>query len=196
MVPQRHDQSKIGLLGGSFNPAHEGHREISLAAMKALDLDAVWWLVSPGNPLKDPSQYAPYEERLTRARRVADHSSIVVSNFEQRRNLQYTVDTLQALIDLWPDMRFVWVMGADSLETFHLWKDWRQIFSLAPIAVFNRPGHEQAAEESEAARDFAAFRLDGAAAKDLAGSEPPAWSYFGTTNNPASSTALRENRSS
>jgi len=191
MIPQRHTHSKIGLLGGSFNPAHEGHREISRAAIKELGLDAVWWLVSPGNPLKDPAGYAPYEQRLARARAVAGDPLIVVSDFETRKGLQYTVDTLEALASLWPDMRFVWIMGADSLETFHSWKDWRRIFLLAPVAVFSRPGHEKAAEECPAAQEFAAFRLDGPPAAALAEAEPPAWSYFPGTANPLSSTRLR-----
>lgn len=191
MIPQRHNQSKIGLLGGSFNPAHEGHREISQAAIKALGLDAVWWLVSPGNPLKDPADYAPYEQRLAKARAVANHPLIVVSDFEDRKGLQYTADTLDALTATWPDMRFVWLMGADSLETFHNWKDWRRIFALAPIAVFARPGHDKAAEESPAAKEFALFRLEGESARSLAEAEPPAWGFFTETANPVSSTLLR-----
>jgi nicotinate-nucleotide adenylyltransferase len=195
MIPQRHTQSKIGLLGGSFNPAHEGHREISLAAVGELGLDAVWWLVSPGNPLKAPEDYAPYELRLAKARTVADHPLIVVSDFENRKNLQYTVDTLEALVSLWPDIEFVWLMGADSLETFDRWKDWRRIFNLAPIAVFSRPGHENAAEQSPAAMEFAAFRLAGPAARRLADAEPPAWAYFSGPANPISSTRLRARES-
>lgn len=191
MIPQRHDHSAIGLLGGSFNPAHEGHREISLAALKALGLDAVWWLVTPGNPLKAPGDYAPYDERLADARRVADHPRIVVSDFEARKGIQYTVDTLTTLHALWPQMHFLWLMGADSLETFHLWKDWRKIFTLAPIAVFSRPGHDGAAEASQAALEFQAFRLDHRDAAALTRAEPPAWAYFPDTDNPASSSALR-----
>lgn len=194
MVPPRHNTSLIGLLGGSFNPAHEGHREISIAAIERLGLDAVWWLVSPGNPLKETASYAPYEQRLAEARAIADHPLIVVSDFERRKHLQYTVDTIETLIALWPQMRFIWLMGADSLECFHHWKDWRRIFALAPIAVFNRPGHETAAEESPAAREFAAFRLEGAGAVTLVDAEPPAWAFFADTANPASSTRLRARR--
>ena len=191
MIPQRHDRSAVGLLGGSFNPAHEGHREISLKALERLGLDAVWWLATPGNPLKDAAGYAPYEERLRVARRVAAHPRIVVSDFEQRRGLQYTVDTIGMLRALWPQMRFVWLMGADSLAGFHLWKDWRSIFSLTPIAVFARPDFETAAMDSRAARTFAAFRIDASRAESLADEEPPAWIYFEDTANPASSTEIR-----
>lgn len=194
MTPRRHDRSAVGLLGGSFNPAHEGHREISLKALERLDLDAVWWLATPGNPLKDPGAYAPYEERLRLARRVASHPRIVVSNFEERKGLQYTVDTVGMLQALWPQMRFVWIMGADSLASLHLWKDWRAIFSLVPIAVFARPGFETAAADSDAARSFAAFRIDPSRAESLADAEPPAWIYFQDTANPASSTEIRSRR--
>jgi nicotinate-nucleotide adenylyltransferase len=190
MIPQRHDDSRIGLLGGSFNPPHDGHREISLAAIERLKLDAVWWLVSPGNPLKDPGAYAPYEERLALARRVSSHPRIVVSDFENRKNLQYTVDTLATLEALWPQLRFVWLMGADALLEFGRWKDWRAIFAMVPIAIFARPG-SAAPLKSEAARAFAPFRIDPEDAGDLAGAEPPAWVYFQDTRNPASSTALR-----
>jgi nicotinate-nucleotide adenylyltransferase len=190
-VPQRHAQSRIGLLGGSFNPAHAGHREISLYALDRLGLDSVWWLVSPGNPLKDESAYAPYAQRLAEARRVAAHPAIVVSNFEERRALRYTVDTLDALAELWPQIRFVWLMGADSFAETHRWKEWRRLFTLAPVAVFSRPGYEAAALQSEAARAFAAFRHDESTARALCDEEPPAWVFFPQTANPLSSTALR-----
>ena len=195
MIPQRHDHSAVGLLGGSFNPAHEGHREISLLALKRLRLDAVWWLVTPANPLKEKGAYAPYEERLKQARRVADHPRIVVSNFEERKGLQYTVDTIEMLQELWPQMRFVWLMGADSLATFDQWKDWRRIFSLLPIAVFARPGYDSAAAECEAARTFSAFRADNAEGARLAHAEPPVWTLYSETANPASSTELRRSAS-
>lgn len=191
-VPQRHATARIGLLGGSFNPAHAGHREISLAALDWLGLEAVWWLVSPGNPLKDQGSYMPYAERLWRARRVADHPRIVISNFEERRGLQYTADTLGALIDLWPQLRFVWLMGADSLEGFHQWKDWRKIAALAPFAVFSRPGHERAAEDSAAARELALFRLEESEGARLADADPPAWAFCTRTANPLSATSLRK----
>lgn len=191
MIPPRHAASRIGLLGGSFNPAHEGHREISLLALKRLALDAVWWLLSPGNPLKDAAGYAPYDERLRTARRVADHPRIIVSNFEERKGLQYTVDTLETLRALWPQIDFVWLMGADSLASFHRWRDWKKIAGLAPIAVFNRPGFETAWKTAPAADELAAFRHQEEAAADLARLEPPAWVFIAESQNPQSSTALR-----
>lgn len=196
MIPSRHDTSRIGLLGGSFNPAHDGHREISLEAIRLLGLDAVWWLVTPGNPLKEGGDYdyAPYPQRLADARRVASHPRIIVSNFEDRKNLQYTVDTLEALADLWPQIHFVWLMGADSLAGFHRWKNWRRIASLAPIAVFSRPGHEAAALSSEAARELALFRAPTGRAAEIVGAAPPAWTFIETTKNPASATEIRARR--
>ncbi len=191
MIPQRHDTSRVGLLGGSFNPAHEGHREISLLALKRLELDAVWWLVSPGNPLKDVSDYAPYHERLQIARRIANHPRIIISNFEERKGLQYTVDTLAALRELWPQIDFVWLMGADSLAGFHRWREWRKIAALAPFAVFNRPGSENAFRSAPAAEELAPFRLDAGDAARLASAEPPAWIFFAEPENSQSSTAIR-----
>lgn len=182
---------RIGLLGGSFNPPHEGHREVSLAALKRLGLDAVWWLVTPGNPLKDPDVYAPFEDRLRRARKFADHPDIVVSDFENRHSLQYTVDTLDRLTSLNPNVQFVWLMGADSLANFDKWKDWRRIAELVPIAVFGRPGYGEDAADSEAAKTLAAFRIDENNPEKLIGAEPPVWIYFSDTANPASSTAIR-----
>lgn len=191
MIPQRHDTSRVGLLGGSFNPAHEGHREISLLALKRLQLDAVWWLVSPGNPLKDAADYAPYEERLRTARKLSDHPRIIVSNFEERKGLQYTVDTLETLRALWPQIDFVWLMGADSLASFHRWRDWKKIASLAPIAIFNRPGYETAWRTAPAAQELAAFRLEENDAAGLSGAEPPAWLFIAEPQNAQSSTAIR-----
>jgi nicotinate-nucleotide adenylyltransferase len=191
-VPARHAKTRIGLLGGSFNPAHEGHREITLEALKLFDLDVVWWLVTPGNPLKDADTYAPYPERLAAARRVANHHRIIVSNFEDRKNLQYTVDTLSLIRDLWPDAGFLWLMGADSLAGFHNWRDWRRIAELAPMAVFSRPGFEDAHKTSVAGRDLSAFRIPPTDARALFDTDPPVWTFVSSTANPQSSTAIRK----
>ena len=192
ILPEDKTQPRqIGLLGGSFNPAHEGHREISIAALERLALDAVWWLVSPGNPLKDPEDYAPYDERLAYSRNVADHPNIIISDFERRHQLQYTVDTLNALKGAYEDVRFVWIMGADSLAGFHKWRDWRVIADSVPIAVFSRPGSEDASARSEAAIALSDFQRPPADAKLLAASPAPAWIFFTETANPISSTKLR-----
>ncbi len=183
---------RLGLLGGSFNPPHTGHREISLAALERLNLDVVWWLVTPGNPLKDSTVYAPFDERLRRARAFADHCDIVVSDFERRHNLQYTVDTIERLQLLNPTVQFIWLMGADSLASFDQWKDWKRISELVSIAVFNRPGYTQNALDSAAATALKAFRIDELEPELLLESEPPAWIYFSDTDNSMSSTALRD----
>jgi dimethylhistidine N-methyltransferase/nicotinate (nicotinamide) nucleotide adenylyltransferase len=190
-LPHETERRRIGLLGGSFNPPHQGHREISLAALERLGLDAVWWLVTPGNPLKDPGVYADYDDRLRLARMVAHHPDIVVSDFERRRELTYTTETLDALQALNPHTAFIWLMGADGLENFHRWKDWRHIAQAVPVAVFNRPGHHDAALASEAARALSAFRLGEDDAMGLADAVPPAWVFFADTKNPTSSTAIR-----
>lgn len=189
-VHDRTSPRRIGLLGGSFNPAHGGHREISLAALDRLRLDAVWWLVTPGNPLKDPADYAAYEDRLHRARMVADHEDIVVSDFEKRRGLQYTVDTLEQIRDANPSALFAWLMGADSLAGFHRWKGWRRIVEIAPIAVFNRPGYGEDALAGEAGETLAPFRLNNER-DDLLTADPPAWVFFDDLDNELSSTAIR-----
>ncbi len=131
-----------GLLGGSFNPAHKGHRQISLGALKALGLDEIWWLVSPGNPLKERAGMAPLPRRIASARRAAARAPIRVTAIEQALETRYTIDTLRALVRLYPDRRFVWLMGADNLAQFHLWRDWRRIARIVPIAVVARPGYD------------------------------------------------------
>ena len=134
-----------GLLGGSFNPAHGGHRRISLFAIAALGLDEVWWLVSPGNPLKPREDMAPLAARLGSAQAMARRAPIVATAIEREFGTRYTVDTLRALKRRFPSRRFVWIMGADNLAQFHRWKDWRQIARLMPIAVIARPGYDGAA---------------------------------------------------
>ena len=141
---------RIGLLGGSFNPAHRGHRRISLGAIEALGLDEVWWLVSPGNPLKDASGMAPFEARLASARRLARRAPIRISDFEQRAGTRYTVDALTKLICRHPQNRFIWLMGQDILPEFHRWKLWRKIAQILPIAVIPRPGYDGPARAARA----------------------------------------------
>ena len=139
-----------GLLGGSFNPAHGGHRRITLFAMDALALDEVWWMVSPGNPLKPRAGMAPLAARVRSARLQARRAPIRVTAIERELETRYTVDTLRALLRRWPKRRFVWLMGADNLAQFHQWKDWRAIARLMPIAVIARPGYDGAAIASPA----------------------------------------------
>ena len=138
MIPRR-----IGLMGGSFNPAHGGHRYVAMQALRALDLDEVWWLVSPGNPLKEAAgDMAPYAARVASAKAVARHAPIRVSTVEAKLGTRYTVDLLEKLPRLYPKKRFVWIMGADNLGGFHRWKRWRDIARAVPIAVVARPGYD------------------------------------------------------
>jgi nicotinate-nucleotide adenylyltransferase len=141
---------RVGLLGGSFNPAHRGHRRISLAAIEALSLDEVWWLVSPGNPLKSGRDMAPYKARLQSATRMARRAPIRASDFEARAGTRFTIDTLSALLSRYPSYRFVWLMGSDTVSQFHEWKSWRNIARLVPIAVIARPGYDGLARAARA----------------------------------------------
>ncbi|MFT4028057.1 MAG: nicotinate-nucleotide adenylyltransferase, partial [Novosphingobium sp.] len=141
---------RIGLLGGSFNPAHGGHRRISLFAIAALGLDEVWWLVSPGNPLKPRAGMAPLAARVASARIQARRAPIRVTALERERGTRYTVDTLRDIRHRWPKCRFVWLMGADNLGQFHRWRDWRRLARAMPIAVIARPGYDAAAVASPA----------------------------------------------
>ena len=143
--------TRIGLLGGSFNPAHSGHRAISLAAMRALDLDEIWWLVSPGNPLKTgATDMAPLAIRLKSARAMARRAPILATDIEARLGTRYTIDTLRKLVRLYPRNRFIWLMGGDNLAQFHRWRAWREIARTMPIAVIARPGYEHAAHAGPA----------------------------------------------
>lgn len=150
MLARRRSGPATGLLGGSFNPAHGGHRRISLFAIEALALEEVWWLVSPGNPLKPTAGMAPLAARIGSARREASRSRIRVTGIERELGTRYTVDTLRALLSRYPRRRFVWLMGADNLAQFHRWKNWRAIAKLMPIAVIARPGYDAAAFASPA----------------------------------------------
>jgi len=147
-----------GLLGGSFNPAHGGHRRISLFAMDALGLDEVWWLVSPGNPLKPTAGMAPLAARVASARRQARRSRIRVTAIERELGTRYTVDSLRKLLQRYPKRRFVWLMGADNLAQLHRWKDWRNLARLMPIAVIARPGYDGPAFASPAMAWLGKFR--------------------------------------
>ena len=153
---------RIGLLGGSFNPAHGGHRRISLFALEALGLDEVWWLVSPGNPLKPKKGMAPLRARYASAVEQARLAPIRVTAIEQELGTRYTVDTITGLQRRYPRRDFVWLMGSDNLGTFHRWKDWRRIARALPIAVIARPGYEMSTVASPAAAMLRRFRMDAA----------------------------------
>ncbi len=164
----------IGLLGGSFNPAHEGHLHLSLEALKRLGLDEVWWLVSPQNPLKPARGMASLERRLARAREVARHPRIRVTDLERSLGTRFTVDTLRRLDQGFRGLRFVWLMGADNLSQIPGWKGWIEIFGLAPIGVFDRPPYARRALAGKAAQRFRGSQV---APRALAAAEPPAWAF-------------------
>jgi nicotinate-nucleotide adenylyltransferase len=179
----------VGLLGGSFDPAHDGHVHISREALKRLGLDRVWWLVSPGNLLKHRAP-APLVQRMARARAViGDDPRILVSDLEARLGTRATADTLDRLRAIYPGVHFVWIMGADNLAQFHRWQRWRHILDSVPVAVMARPGQSLRALGSLAARAYAGRRLDRPERITRAG--PPAWGFVMLPLNDASSTAIR-----
>lgn len=182
---------KVGLLGGSFNPAHEGHAHVAETALAKLGLDAVIWLVSPQNPLKSRHETEPLERRMASARAQAHGPRMLVSDAESRIEAQYTIDTLRILKARHPGVRFVWIMGADSLASFHRWKGWLQIMHETPVAVVSRPWAAMRGRLSPAARRFAGYRHSSAAARRLAFMAPPAWVFLRGPFNFQSSTALR-----
>jgi nicotinate-nucleotide adenylyltransferase len=182
---------KIGLLGGSFNPAHDGHRHISLLALKQLRLDQVWWLVSPQNPLKPRAGMAPLGERLAGAQAMASHPRIHASDLERRLGTQYTVDTMAAIHNRWPEHGFVWLMGADNLVQLPRWRRWRQIMESMPMAIFNRDRAGYRALAGAAAARYGRYRVQRPA--DLANHGAPAWCFLFSRLHTASSTAIRAN---
>ncbi len=182
---------RVGLFGGSFNPPHEGHRLVALQALKRLDLDAVWVLVSPGNPLKTHDDLAPLADRVAAARRVMSHPRVYITGFEAMHGFRYTYETLRFLRSSCPGTRFVWIMGADNLSQFHRWERWREIARLMPIAVYVRPGSTRQAPVSKAATALARYRLDETDAVRLANCEPPAWVYLHGMMSGLSSSLLR-----
>jgi nicotinate-nucleotide adenylyltransferase len=186
----RDTRRRIGLLGGSFNPAHDGHRHVSLEALKRLGLDEVWWLVSPQNPLKTDDGMEPLASRVARARQLAHHPRIKVEAPELLLGTRYTLDTVRALKRLYPRAHFVWLMGADILPQLERWLGWRELFQEIAIAAFARPGWSYAALQSAAPRAFARYRLDAGQARRLATCGTPAWCFI-----PAGSTAIRPRRS-
>jgi nicotinate-nucleotide adenylyltransferase len=186
---------RIGLLGGSFNPAHEGHLAISLEALKRLRLDRVWWLVSPQNPLKPTDETADLEKRLAGARRVARHPRVTVTDLERRIGTRYTVDTL-GWLSRKCRARFVWLIGADNMAQLPQWRRWRCLVRMVPIAVFDREPYSYVALAGRLARAYAGERIVERRAPALAESPPPTWVYLRPRRHQVSSTAIRQQRAS
>lgn len=180
----------IGLLGGSFDPPHSGHVHLTREALKRLGLDQVWWLVSPGNPLK-PNPPAPLAQRMAEARALMRHPCVRITALEAEFGTRATVDTLAALCRRWPRLRFVWLMGADNLATFHRWDRWPEIMARVPVAVFARPRQRLPALTSTAARRFASARLAPGQGGALGLAVPPAWIWLDMPMRDVSSTRLR-----
>ena len=181
---------RIGLLGGSFNPAHEGHLHVSDVALKRLGLDYIWWLVSPQNPLKPEHGMASLDERLACARQITSHSpQIRVTDIEAQLGTRYTIDAVTQLTRRFPMPRFVWLMGSDNLMTFHRWRNWQALAHRIPIAVVIRPGTALAPLVSKAARYLASFKVSDE--RSLAATRPPAFAILDARRNAASATAIR-----
>jgi nicotinate-nucleotide adenylyltransferase len=191
----RHRGRRIGLLGGSFNPAHDGHLHISRLALVRLGLDEVWWLVSPQNPLKPEAGMAPFESRLRSANEVACDRRIRVSAIEAELGTRFTADTLDALQTRYPATHFVWLMGADNLVQIPHWRAWTQIFKTIPIAVFARDSYDSKALSELASVRFRRARIPERAARLLPDAAPPAWVYLRIRPHPATATELRQNGS-
>lgn len=187
---------KVGLLGGSFNPAHDGHVHISLAALRHLGLDAIWWLVSPQNPLKSTDDMAPLEKRLQSARQITEkHPRLVVTDIEMQMGTRYTADTLEKLHHHFPKTKFVWMMGTDNLQQVHHWQKWRSIFETTPIAVIDRPPALGIISGCPAMIRYGKYRRDFFRAQNIADAPTPAWTVLHTPLNNSSATRIRaENR--
>lgn len=193
-LPNHAPGMRVGLFGGSFNPAHEGHRLVAVQCLKRLALDAVWLLASPGNPLKENSNLAPLADRVRATRALMSHPDIKVTGFEAEHGFRYSFDTLSFLRDACRGVKFVWIMGADNLTQFERWERWRDIAEMMPIAVYARPGSLHRATASKAANALRLYRIPEGEAETLADRDPPAWVYLRGIMSAQSSTAIRARR--
>lgn len=193
-LPLAADGMRIGLFGGSFNPAHDGHRLVALQCLRRLRLDRLWLLVSPGNPLKDNDGLPSLGERVRATRELMRHPDIEVTGFEASHGIRYTYDAVHYLTERRRGTKFVWIMGADNLVQFDRWERWRDIAARVPIAVYARPGFTRQATASPAALSLRSRRIPESEAETLADREPPVWVYLHGITSPQSSTAIRATR--
>lgn len=193
-LPPSGSGMRIGLFGGSFNPIHEGHVLVIEEMLRRLELDAIWVLVTPGNPLKDLKDLAPLADRVVAARKFIANPKVRVTGLEAAHGFTYSWQTIRFLTEAMPDRRFVWIMGADNLVDFHRWERWRNITAMVPIAVYVRPGSSRRAPASMAASYLARWRIDQEDAPRLAMLKPRAWVYLHGRQSPLSSSAIRARR--
>ncbi len=183
---------KIGLLGGSFNPAHAGHLHISLEALHRLDLDEVWWILSPSSPLKDPTSYISYEERYEMARIViGENKRILISDYEKRHNLRYSYQTITRILREFRKDKFIWLMGADNLYNFHKWRKWRWIMENIAVVILDRSPYSHNAMQAKTAISYNGFYISERYIGKLWDNIPPCWSFIHCKRNSLSSTEIR-----
>lgn len=191
-MPHVEKDMTVGLFGGSFNPPHEGHVLVAETALCKLRLDQLWWMITPGNPLKDRASLLPLRERIALSEECVSDPRIKITAFEASHRVRYTADMIRIVQRAYPDVYFVWIMGADSLRDFHRWERWREIAESVPIAVFDRPGSTLSHQSSTMAKTYEQARIDEADAAQLARMKPPAWTFIHGPRSPLSSSALRE----
>ena len=193
-MPHVEPGMRVGLFGGSFNPPHDGHLLVTELALRRIGLDQLWWMVTPGNPLKQNAELPALADRIAWSEAINEDPRVKVTAFEARYNVRYTAQTLTIVAERHRAVRFVWIMGADNLATFHRWQDWRRIAMTFPIAVIDRPGSTLSFLSSVMAKTFADSRLDENDAALLAHMRPPAWTFIHGPRSPLSSTAIRDGR--
>lgn len=190
-MPHVEKGMQVGLFGGSFNPPHAGHALVAEIALRRLALDQLWWVVTPGNPLKSKRELTPLAERISLSEKIAEDPRIKITAFEAAHHVRFTADTLTLVRAKNPGVDFVWIMGADSLRDFHRWQRWRQIMLTFPIAVIDRPGATLSFLSSVVAKTFDYARIDEGDAPLLARMKAPAWTFIHGPRSSLSSTAIR-----